>query len=119
MRPRAATDATVANARLRSRRAYFLANTAWSEKCGLEEAKPIDEYRIYFRPVVLGRGKPFFAGSRAAAPPCGQRFNPRARDQVDVRSCLSGNYSEGSRRRVRSARRLLAAEKPRRDGLVL
>src|SRR5580700_3067011 len=24
----------------------------------------IDEYRLYFRPLVLGRGKPFFAGSR-------------------------------------------------------
>ena len=25
----------------------------------------IDEYQIYLRPVVLGRGKPFFAGPRA------------------------------------------------------
>jgi dihydrofolate reductase len=24
----------------------------------------IDEYQLYFRPVVLGRGKPFFAGAR-------------------------------------------------------
>src|SRR5579862_4266619 len=24
----------------------------------------IDEYRLYFRPFVLGRGKPFFAGAR-------------------------------------------------------
>jgi dihydrofolate reductase len=25
---------------------------------------PIDEYRIYLHPAVLGRGKPFFAGPR-------------------------------------------------------
>jgi len=24
----------------------------------------IDEYQLYFHPVVLGRGKPFFAGPR-------------------------------------------------------
>jgi dihydrofolate reductase len=31
---------------------------------GLTELGLIDEYRIYLRPVVLGRGKPFFAAAR-------------------------------------------------------
>ena len=30
----------------------------------LTELGLIDEYRLYFRPFVLGRGKPFFAGPR-------------------------------------------------------
>ena len=30
----------------------------------------IDDYRLYFRPFVLGRGKPYFA---AARPPLGRR----------------------------------------------
>jgi dihydrofolate reductase len=30
----------------------------------LTELGLIDEYRLYFRPFVLGRGKPFFAGAR-------------------------------------------------------
>ena len=30
----------------------------------LTEFGLIDEYRLYFHPVVLGRGKPFFAGPR-------------------------------------------------------
>ena len=54
----------------------------------LTEVGLIDEYRLYFRPVVLGRGKPFFAAPPAAAPPYGQRFDRRGCDQVDIRSCL-------------------------------
>jgi dihydrofolate reductase len=45
----------------------------------LTELGLIDEYRLYFHPVVLSRGKPFFVGPPAAAPPCSQRSNWRGR----------------------------------------
>ena len=31
---------------------------------GLTDLGLVDEYRLYFRPFVLGRGKPYFAGAR-------------------------------------------------------
>ena len=40
---------------------------------GLAAFGLVDEYRLYIRPFVLGRGKPFFAGPPPAAPPCRQR----------------------------------------------
>jgi len=30
----------------------------------LSELGLVDEYRLYFHPIVIGRGKPFFAGPR-------------------------------------------------------
>ena len=48
----------------------------------------IDEYRLYFHPVVLGRGKPFFAGPRPPLRLVSTDLDWRGRDQVDVRSCL-------------------------------
>lgn len=42
----------------------------------LTEFGLIDEYRIYLHPVVLGHGKPYFAGPR---PP----LRPVAHDRID------------------------------------
>ncbi len=38
----------------------------------------IDEYRLYFRPFVLGRGTPFFAGRRSALWPAIQLARTRS-----------------------------------------
>jgi dihydrofolate reductase len=48
----------------------------------------IDEYRLYLHPVVLGRGKPFFAGPRPPLRLVAKRLNRRGRDQVGLCSCL-------------------------------
>ena len=40
----------------------------------------IDEYRLYLRPIVLGRGTAILRRPPAAAPPGGQRSNWRGRD---------------------------------------
>ena len=45
----------------------------------LTELGLIDEYRLYFHPVVLGRGKPFFAGPR---PPLRLLASDRIGDDV-------------------------------------
>ena len=46
---------------------------------GLGELGLVDEYRIYLHPVVLGRGKPYFAGPR---PPLRLLTNDRIGEDV-------------------------------------
>jgi dihydrofolate reductase len=46
----------------RKRRRNRRRRTRTSPPGSLTASRLIDEYRLYFRPVVLGRGKPYFAG---------------------------------------------------------
>ena len=52
----------------------------------LTELGLIDEYRLYLRPIVLGRGKPFFTGPRAPLHLVASDW--RGHDQVDLRPRL-------------------------------
>ena len=49
---------------LKSRRVGEIAVAGPDLARSLTDLGLIDAYRLYFRPVVLGHGKPFFAGSR-------------------------------------------------------
>jgi dihydrofolate reductase len=54
----------------------------------LTELGLIDEYRIYLHPVVLGHGKPYFAGPRPPLRLMTHDTDCRGCDPVDLRSCL-------------------------------
>jgi dihydrofolate reductase len=57
-----ASDAEAVVADLKARRAGEMSVSGPGLAHGL--AGLVDEYRLYFHPVVLGRGTPFFAGPR-------------------------------------------------------
>ena len=70
----------------------------------LTELGLIDEYRLYFHAVVLGRGKPFFAGPR---PPLRLVASEQIGGDVirfDLRSCLITDHADQARFEVESCR---------------
>ena len=48
----------------------------------------INEYRLYFHPIVLGRGTPFFAGPRPPLRLVANDLVGEGVNKADVRSCL-------------------------------
>ena len=52
---------------------------------GLADLGLVDEYRLYFHPVVLGKGRPFFAGPR---PPLRLVASDRIGDSVVRLTCV-------------------------------
>jgi dihydrofolate reductase len=63
----------------------------------------IDEYRLYFRPVVLGRGKPFFAGPRPPLRLVASDLFGEGAIRLTYVPTQSRNSPDGLRRRVKSA----------------
>src|SRR5262249_58528530 len=63
----------------------------------------IDEYRLYFRPVVLGRGKPFFTGPRPPLRLMASDLIGEDAIRLTYVPTQSRNSPEGSHQRVRSA----------------
>ena len=62
----------------------------------LTELGLIDEYRICLHPVVLGHGKPYFAGPRPQALPEGSRSDCQGCDQAGLRPRLISQLTSGS-----------------------
>src|SRR5262249_24290294 len=61
----------------------------------------IDEYRLYFRPVVLCRGKPFFAGRRPPLRLMVSDLIGEGAIRLTYVPASSPNSPDGLRRRVR------------------
>jgi RibD C-terminal domain len=75
----------------------------------------VDEYRLYFRPFVLGHGTPL-RRPPAAAPPCGQRPDSRGHDQIDVSSRL---IAQLARRRARFSSKAFISDRFFTPGLPI
>ena len=73
----------------------------------LTELGLIDEYRLYFRPFVLGGGKPYFAGARPPLRLVASDRHWRGRGEADVRPCLIGETATRIINEVKGVNRVL------------